>query len=80
LRVSELKERRNTLKGSELDQSGAISSVLRLYYPGREKLETQRNLSLEYLMNEGVRLLQAAIDDGCITSLANLVPEAEALH
>lgn len=79
LKVSTLKggTLKNTLKGSELDQSGNISTVLKLFYPGRADLEAQRNLCLEYLMNEGIRLLKAAIDDGELTSLAHLMPSPD---
>lgn len=80
LQVSTLKgtSLENTWKGSELDQSGVISNVLKLFYPDHEELESQRNLCLEYLMHEGIRLIKKAIDQGDITSLASLMPSESA--
>lgn len=66
---------KNLLKGSALDQSGAISSILKVMYPDNSDLEAYPNLCLEYMMNEGIRLLKRALDRGDLTNLENLMPE-----
>ena len=70
-------ELHNTLKGSELDQSGAISRTLSLFYPHTDDLDDLKNLYLEYLMNRGVRMLAEAVGEGTVTSLASLLPETK---
>lgn len=67
----------NTLKASELDKGSSISETLRLYYPNSEDLRNRPNLCLEHLMNEGVRLMASAMEDGSITSLASLMPSGD---